>query len=88
MPLLPTWDLASRATPFVTEAAGQRHKQTMHVIYLGGVIHEDAELMVETKRRVRLMRVWQTDSTNPPPQNERFSLTHVLWLLVTRGRML
>ena len=72
MPLLPTWDLASRATPFVAEAAGQRHKQTMHVIYLGGVIHEDAELMVETKRRVRLMRVWQTDSTTPPPQRAIF----------------
>ena len=54
--LLQTRDFASRAPLFVIEAAGQRYKQTMQLLYLGGVIHEDADLMVEKKRRVRLMR--------------------------------
>ena len=49
-------DLASRAPPSIIEAAGQRYKQTMQCTYLDGVIHEDAGLMVEIKRRVRLMR--------------------------------
>ena len=55
--LLQTPDLVSRAPPFVIEAAGQRYKQTIFLYkYHGGVIHEDADLMVEIKRRVRLMR--------------------------------
>ena len=28
----------------------------MQFLYHGGVIHEDADLMIENKRRVRLMR--------------------------------
>ena len=54
--LLQRRDLAPRAPPFVIEAAGQRDKQTVQFLYLGGVIDEDADLMVEVKRRVRLMR--------------------------------
>ena len=51
-----TRDLASRAPPFVIEAAGQRYTQAMQFLHLGGVAHEDADLMVEIKRRVRPMR--------------------------------
>lgn len=44
--LLQTRYLAAGAPPLTTEAAGQRcvYKQTMQFLYLGGVIHEDADL--------------------------------------------
>ena len=54
--LLQTRGIASRAPPFVIGAAGQRYNETVQFIYLGGVIHEDADLMVEIRQRVRLMR--------------------------------
>ena len=54
--LLQTRSLASRAPPFVIEAAGQRYKQTMKFMCLGGLIHEDDNLMVGIDRPVRLMR--------------------------------
>ena len=54
--MLQTRDLPPRALPFVIEAAGQRYQQTIQLLYLGGVIHEDADLMVEIKRQVQLMR--------------------------------
>ena len=53
--LLETQDLASRAPPFDIEAAGQMYEQTTKFLYLSGVIHEDADLVVETKRRARLV---------------------------------
>ena len=46
---LQTRDLASRALPFVVEAAGHWYKQTTQFPYLGGLVHEDADLMVEIK---------------------------------------
>ena len=54
--MLQTRDRASRAPPLVIEVAGPKHKQTMEYLYFGGVIHEDADFMIEIKRRVRLMR--------------------------------
>ena len=54
--LLRMWDLAPRAPAFVIEGAGQRNKQTLHFLYLGGVIDENADVLVEIKRRVRPMR--------------------------------
>ena len=54
--LLQIRDLAPRAPPFVIEAAGQRYEQTIQFLYLSGAIHEDADLMVEIDRRVRLVR--------------------------------
>ena len=54
--LLQTRDLASRVPPFVIEEAGHRHKQKMQFLYLGDVIHVDADLMVKIKRPVRLKR--------------------------------
>ena len=58
--LLQTQDLASRASPLVIEAVDQRYKQTLQCLYLGGVMHEDADLMVEIKRRVLSMRACAT----------------------------
>ena len=46
--LLAAWGLASWAPPFVI-------RRSRAVNNLGGVIHEDADLMVEIKRRVRQM---------------------------------
>ena len=45
----------SLAPPLVIEAAGQRHRQTNQFLYLGGVIHESADLSFEIERRIRLM---------------------------------
>ena len=39
-----------------TSTVARAYKQTAQFLYLGGIIHEDADLMVELKRRVRLMR--------------------------------
>lgn len=50
-------ELASQAPPFAIEPAGQTFKRTiLQFIYLGCVIHEDSDLMVEMGRMVRLMR--------------------------------
>ena len=54
--LLPKRDLASRARPFVIEAVRQRYQQTTQFLYLGGIVHEDADLTVNIKRRFRLTR--------------------------------
>lgn len=43
------------APPLVIEEAGQRYRQTAQLLYLGGVIHESADLSLETGRRIRLM---------------------------------
>ena len=45
----------SLAPPLVIEAAGQRHRQTNQFLYLGGVIHESADLSFEIERRILLM---------------------------------
>ena len=37
------------------EAAGQRYRQTTQFLYLGGIIHETADLWLEIERRIRLM---------------------------------
>ena len=50
-------DLVSRDPPFVVEAAGQMYEQEMQFLHLGGVIHADAEFMVDVNRRIRLMRL-------------------------------
>ena len=37
------------------EAAGQRYRQTTQFLYLGGILHENADLSLEIERRTRLM---------------------------------
>ena len=54
--LLQARDAASRAPPFVSEATGQRYKQTMQLLYLGGDFREDADVMVEIRRRVQRVK--------------------------------
>ena len=54
--LLQTPDQASLTPPLVIEAAGQRYRQKTQFLYLGGVMHESADLPRETDRRTRLMR--------------------------------
>ena len=54
--LLRTPDQTTLAPPLVIEAAGQRYKQTTQFLYLGGIIHENADLSLEIDRRIRLMR--------------------------------
>ena len=54
--LLQTQELASQVAPFVIEAGGQMYKQTMKFLCLGGVIYEDANLMLDIKRWVPIMR--------------------------------
>ena len=54
--LLPTPDQTTLAPPLVIEAGGQRYKQTARFLYLGGIIHESADLLLEIDRRVRLTR--------------------------------
>ena len=53
--LLRTRDQTSTAPSLVIEAAGQRHRQTTQFLYLGGIIHENADLWLEIERRIRLM---------------------------------
>jgi hypothetical protein len=53
--LLRTPGQTSLAPPLVIEAAGQRYRQTNQFLYLGGVIHENADLSFEIERRIRLM---------------------------------
>lgn len=45
----------SLAPPLVIAAASERYIQMTQVLYLGGIIHESADLSLETKRRIRLM---------------------------------
>ena len=40
----------------VIEAVGQRCKQTARLVYLGGTIHDNADVSFEIDRRTRLMR--------------------------------
>ena len=54
--LLGTPDQATLASPLVLEAAGQRYKQTAQLLYLGNIVHENADLSLEINRRIRLMR--------------------------------
>ena len=37
------------------KAAGQRYRQTTQFLYLGGIVHENADLWLEIERRVRLL---------------------------------
>ena len=53
--LLRTRDQTPTAPSLVIEAAGQRYIQTTQLLYLGGIIHENADLWLETERRIRLM---------------------------------
>ena len=61
--LLRTPDQTHPATPLIIEAAGQRYRQTTQFLcrqttqflYLGGIIHESADLSFEISRRIRLM---------------------------------
>ncbi|MEP5351923.1 MAG: reverse transcriptase domain-containing protein, partial [Luteolibacter sp.] len=46
--LLQTPDQKTLAPPLVIEAAGQRYKQTAQFLYLGGIIHENADLSLES----------------------------------------
>ena len=52
--LLRTPDQAPCTLPLVTEAAGQRHRQTTQFLYLGGLTDASADIIPEIKRRVRL----------------------------------
>ena len=54
--LLQTPDQITLAPPLVIKAAGQKHKQTTPLLYLGGIIHENADLSLELDRRIRLLR--------------------------------
>lgn len=53
--ILRTRDQTPPPPPLVIEAAGQRYRQTTQFLYLGGIIHEDADLSLEIERRIRLM---------------------------------
>ena len=44
------------APPLVGEAARQRYKQVAQFLYLGGIVHDNADLSREIDRRIRLMR--------------------------------
>ena len=37
------------------EAAGQRYRQTTQFLYLGGIIHDNADLSLEFEQRICLM---------------------------------
>ena len=59
--LLQTPDLATQASPFVRSSSKQQdiHTRTTQFRYLGGVIHEDADLMVEIKRVSLMMACYK-----------------------------
>ena len=72
--LLRTLLQTSLAAPLVIEAAGQAYGQTNQFLYLGGVIHESADLSFEIERRMRLIcghasngsaRSWYDRTTAP-----------------------
>ena len=52
--LLRTQNQAPQTSPLVIEAAGQKYRQTMQFLYLGGLVVASADLMPEIKRRIRL----------------------------------
>ena len=52
--LLRTPNQALRTSPLVIEAAGQRYRQTMQFLYLGGLVNASADIMPEIKRRIQL----------------------------------
>ena len=52
--LLRTPDQAPCTSPLVIDAAGQRYRQTTQLLYLGGLIDANADIMPEIKRGVRL----------------------------------
>ena len=54
--LLRRTDQTILAPPLVIEAAGQRYKQTVQLLYPGGIIHKKAYFSLEIDRRIRLMR--------------------------------
>ena len=54
--LLRTTDHPTLAPPLVIEAARQTYTQTAHFLYLGRIIHENADLSLEIDRRIRFMR--------------------------------
>ena len=43
-------------SPLAIEAAGQNYKQTVQVLYPGGLVSKTADNMPEIKRRVRIAR--------------------------------
>ena len=51
---------APQTSPLVIEAAGQRCRQTIHFLYLGGVVVASADIMPEITRRIRL--AWACDN--------------------------
>ena len=51
-----TPDQTTLAPPLVIEAAGQRYKKTAQFLYLGGIIHENADVSLEIDRRIRIMQ--------------------------------
>ena len=53
--LLRTPGHTSLAPPLVVEASGQRYRQTNQFLYLGGVMHESADLSFKIERQVRLI---------------------------------
>ena len=52
--LLRTPNQALRTSPLVIEAAGQRYRQTMQFLYLGGLVNASADIIPEIKRRIQL----------------------------------
>ena len=53
MMLVRTGDQAYPASPLVKiRAAGRRYRQATQFLYLGGIIHQDADLSVEIERRI------------------------------------
>ena len=58
--LLRTPDQASRTSPLVIEAAGQRCRQAAQLLYLGGLVDASADIMKQIKRRVLL--AWESYS--------------------------
>ena len=54
--LLRTLDQASRTSPLVIEAAGQRYRHAAQFLYVSGLVDASAGIMPEIKRRVRLAR--------------------------------
>ena len=52
--LLRTPNQAPQTSPPVIEAAGQKYRQTMQCLYLGGLVVASADIMPEITRRIRL----------------------------------
>ena len=54
--LLRTPDQATLTPPLVIEAVDRRYKQTARFLYLGGIIHEYADISLKIDRRIDLIR--------------------------------